>query len=78
MVHALRQAEAGTRVVAVGRTLAVSEQTCSRGKRTFAGLGVAELRRLRQVEEENRRLKPVVADLTLDKHLRQEALRNNG
>ena len=41
-------------------------------------MGVVELRRLRQVEEENRKFKRLVADLTLDKHMRQEALRTNG
>jgi putative transposase len=56
----------------------VSEQTFYRWKRQFAGMGVVELRRLRQVEEENRTRKQLVADLSLDKHMLQEALRNNG
>ena len=77
IVHALRQAEAGTPVVDVCRKLGVSEQTFYRWKRRFAGMGVAELRRLRQVEEENRKLKQLVADLSLDKHMLQEALRKN-
>ena len=77
IVHALRQAEAGTPVVEVCRKLGVTEQSFSRWRRRFAGMGVAELRRLRQVEEENRRLKQLVADLTLDKHMLQEALRKN-
>ncbi len=67
IVYALRQAEAGTSVVEVCRKLGVTEQTFYRWKRKFAGLGVAELPRLRQVEEENRKLKHLVADLTLDK-----------
>src|SRR5215210_1392974 len=75
MVYALRQAEAGTPVGEVCRKLGVTEQTFYRWKRKFAGLGVAELRRLRQVEEENRRLKQLVADLTLDKHMLQEVIR---
>ena len=54
----------------------MSENTCSRWKRKFAGLGIAELRRLKQVEE-NRKLKQLGADLSLDKHLLQEALRKN-
>ena len=78
IVHALRQAEAGTSAVEVCRKLGVSEQTFYRWKRQFAGMGVVELRRLRQVEEENRKLKQLVADLSLDKHMLQEALRNNG
>ena len=77
IVHALRRAEVGTPAVKVCRKLGVSEQTFHRWKRRFAGLVIAELRRLRQVEEENRRLKRLVADLTLDKHMLQEALRTN-
>ncbi len=57
IVYALRQAEAGTPVVEVCRKLGVTEQTFYRWKRKFAGLGIAELRRLRQLEDENRRLK---------------------
>jgi putative transposase len=75
MVYALRQAEAGTPVVEVCRKTGITEQTFYRWKRRFAGMGVAELRRLRQVEEENRRLKQLVADLTLDKHMLQEVIR---
>jgi putative transposase len=59
----------------VCRKLGISEQTCYRWKRTFAGMGVAELRRLRQLEEENRQLKQLMADLTLDKRMLQEVLR---
>jgi len=77
IVYALRQAESGTPVVEVCRKLGVTEQTFYRWKRTFAGMGVVELRRLRQVEEENRKLKQLVADLSLDKHMLQEALRKN-
>ncbi len=61
----------------VYRKLGVTEQTIYRWKRTFAGLGVAELRRLRQAEEEYRKLKQLVADLTLDKQMLQEALRKH-
>ena len=77
IVHALRQVEAGMPAVEMCRKLGVTEQTFYRWKRKFAGLGVAELRRLRDVEDENRRLKQLVADLTLDKHMLQEALRKN-
>ena len=78
IAHALRQAEAGTPAVEVCRKLGVSEQTVSRGKRPVAGMGVVELRRLRQIEEENRKRKQLVADLSLDKPMRQAALRTNG
>jgi putative transposase len=77
VVAALRQAENGTPVGEVCRKLGVSEQTFYRWKRKYAGIGVAELRRLRQVEDENRRLKQLVADLTLDRQMLQEALRKN-
>ncbi len=75
ITYALHQVEAGTAVAEVCRQLGVSEQTCSRWKRTFAGMGIAELRRLRQLEEENRKLTQLVADLTLDKHMLQEVIR---
>ncbi len=77
IVYALRQAEAGTAVTDICRRLGVSENTFYRWKRKFAGLGIAELRRLKQLEEENRKLKQLVADLSLDKHMLQEALRKN-
>jgi putative transposase len=54
--------------------LGVSEATFYAWKKRYAGLGVAELRRVRQLEDENRRLKQVVADLTLDKQMLQEVL----
>lgn len=57
------------------RKMGVAEQTFYRWKRRYAGLGVSEVRRLRQLEEENRRLKQVVADLTLDKAMLQDVLR---
>jgi putative transposase len=78
IIQALRQAESGTPAVEVCRKLGGTEQTFYRWTRKFAGMGVVELRRLRQVEEENRTLKQLVADLSLDKHLLQEALRTNG
>jgi len=77
IVAALRQVESGTTVGEVCRKLGVTEQTYYRWKRKFAGMGIAELRRLREVEDENRRLKQIVADLTLDRQMLQEALRKN-
>ena len=77
IIHALHQVEGGEKVTEVCRRLGVSEQTFYRWKRKFAGMGIAELRRLRQVEDENRRLKQLVADLTLDRQMLQEALRKN-
>jgi putative transposase len=71
---ALRQAESGTPVAEIIRKLGIAEQTFYRWKKRFAGMGVAELRRLRQLEDENRRLKRLVADLTLDKQMLQDVL----
>ena len=77
VTYALRQAEGGTPVGDVCRQLGVSESTFFLWKKKYAHLGVTELRRLRQLEEENARLKRVVADLTLDKHILMETLRKN-
>jgi putative transposase len=68
LMDARRQVEAGTAVAEVCRTLVVSEPTCSRWQRQCAGLGIAELRRLRQLDEEHRKLTPRVAALTIDEH----------
>lgn len=75
IVLALRQAEAGTPVGEVVRKLGITEATFYRWKKKYGALGVAELRELKELREENRRLKRVVADLTLDKDILQEALR---
>ena len=75
IAFALRQAEGGTPVKEVCRKLGVSEQTFYRWKKKFAGMGVAEVRKLKQLEEENRKLKQLVADLSLDKHILQDALK---
>ena len=75
---ALRQAEAGTTVEEICRKLGVSSATFFRWKKLYGGLGVPELRELRQLRDENRRLKGLVADLTLDKNMLQEALQKNG
>ena len=72
---ALRQAEVGTPVEEICRKLGISQATFFRWKKHFGGLGVPELRELRQLREENRKLKGLVADLSLDKTILQEALR---
>ena len=74
IAFALRQAEGGIPVKEVCRKLQISEQTFYRWKKKFAGMGVAEVRRLKQLEEENRKLKQLVADLSLDKAMLQDAL----
>ncbi|KZR06624.1 Hin recombinase [Klebsiella aerogenes] len=75
MAFALKQAETGTRVREVCRKMGISEATFYNWKKKFAGLGVTELRRLRQLEDENQRLKKLVADLSLDKEMLQEVLK---
>jgi putative transposase len=74
IAFALRQAESGTSVTEVIRKLGISEQMFYRWKKGFAGLGIAELRRLRTLEEENRELKQLVADLSLDNEMLQDVL----
>ena len=74
IAFALRQAESGTSVGEVIRKMGISEVTFYRWKKRYAGMGVSELRRLKQLEDENRRLKRLVADLTLDKQMLQDVL----
>jgi len=75
VAYALRQADAGTAVGDVCRQLGISEATFYVWKKRYGHLGVNEVRRVRQLEDENARLKRLVADLTLDKHMLAEALR---
>lgn len=70
----LRQAESGTAVAEIIRKLGISEQTFYRWKKRFAGLGIAELRRLRIIEAENGKFKQLVADLSLGKKMLQDVL----
>ncbi len=75
IVFALQQAEAGTPVAEICRKMGIAEQTFYRWKKRYGDLGVSEIRRLKQLEDENCRLKRVVADLTLDKAMLQDVLR---
>ena len=75
ILAALRQAAGGTTVVEVCRQMGIAEQTFYTWKRKFAGLGLSELRALRQLEEENTKLKRLVADRSLDRHMLQEIVR---
>ena len=75
IAFALKQAETGTPVAEVLRRMGISEQTFYRWKKLYGGLGTGELRRLKQLEDENGKLKRLVADLTLDKTMLQDALR---
>lgn len=73
----LRQAEGGAPIVEACRKMGISEQTFFRWKKKFAGMGIAEVRRLKQLEEETRKLKQLVADLSLGKAMLQDALKGN-
>ena len=72
----LRQVESGTPVAEICRKMEITETTFYRWKRKFGGMGTPEIRELRQLREENRKLKQLVADLSLDKTILQESLRN--
>ena len=74
IVMALRQAEGGTPVTEICRKLQITETTFYRWKKKFGGLGLPELRELKQLRDENRRLKGLVADLSIDRQILQEAL----
>ncbi len=74
VAFALEQAELGTPVAEVCRKMGVSEATFFRWKQKYGGLGPSELRKLRQLEEENTKLKRLVADLSLDKSMLQDVL----
>jgi putative transposase len=74
IAFALRQAETGTPVGEVIRKVGISTQTFYRWKRQYGQMGVDEIRRLKQLEEENRKLKQLVADLSLDQLLLQDVL----
>ena len=69
---ALRRAESGTRVSEICREHGISDATFYIWKKKYAGLGLSELRELRQLRDENAKLKCLVADLSLDRHIRQE------
>ena len=75
ILRALRQAESGTKVADLCREHGVSEATYYVWKRKYSGLGLEELRELRQLREENSKLKRLVADLSLDRHMLQEIVR---
>jgi putative transposase len=75
IAFALRQAENGSTVDEVCRTMGVSEPTFYRWKKQFTGMGVPEIRRLKQLEAENSKLKRLVADLTLNRSMLQDVLK---
>ena len=74
IVFALKQAETGTRIDEVCRKMGISGATFYNWKKKYGGLGVSELRELRQLKEENAQLKKLVADLFLDKQMLQDVI----
>ena len=78
ILRALRQAESGTKVSEICREHGISDATFYIWKKKYAGLGLSELRELRQLREENGKLKRLVADLSLDRHILQEIVQKKG
>ena len=74
VVYALKQAEAGVPITELCRKYGVSDATFYTWRKKYGGLDAEEMRRLRQLEDENRRLKGLVADLALDKQILQDVL----
>ena len=74
-MFAIKQVETGTRLPEVCRKMGISEATFYNWKKKYGGLGVSELRRLKNLEEENSQLKKLVADLSLDKQILQDVLK---
>ena len=78
IIGVLKQVEAGRKVAELAREVGVSEATLYTWKSKYGGLEVSEARRLRALEEENRRLKQLVADLSLDREALKVVIRKNG
>jgi len=74
IVLALKQVDAGVPVSEICRKYGISDKTFYGWRKKYAGLGAQDLRELRQLRDENRRLKGLVADLTLDKQVLQDVL----
>ena len=74
IAFALKQAETGTRIDEICRKMGISDATFYKWRQKYGGLGPSELRKLKQLEEENNKLKRIVADLSLDKAMLQEVL----
>lgn len=75
IAYALKRMESGLKGLEVCREMGISEQTLYNWKRKYNGIGTMELRRLKELEDENQKLKQLVADLSLDRHILQEVMR---
>ena len=78
IIGAVKQMEAGRATKDVAREMGVSDQTLYNWKSKYGGMDVSDAKRLRELEEENRRLKTMVADLSLDKDALKAVIRKNG
>jgi len=74
IAYALKRHETGTAIAEICREMGVSDASFYNWKKKYAGMDVTELRKMKALEEENRQLKRLVADLSLDKHMLQEVL----
>ena len=74
IIYALKLAESGTKITDICRKYGISDATFYTWRKKYGGLGVSDLRRLRELDVENKKLKQLVADLTLDKHMLQEVI----
>ena len=74
IAFAISQFESGTSIAEITRKMGIAEQTFYRWKKKYAGMGVAEVRKLKSLEEENKKLKQLVADLALDKKMLQDVV----
>lgn len=75
IVYAIKQSEAGTRVDEICRQMGISQATFFNWKKKYGDMGITELKKLRQLEEENHQLKKLVADLSLDKQMLQDVIK---
>jgi putative transposase len=78
IIEALKRVDSGQRAEDIARELGVSKHTIYAWKAKYGGMDVSEAQRLRELEDENRRLKKLVADLSLDKDMLQSVIRKNG
>lgn len=78
IIAAVKQVEGGRKAAEIAREMGVSEATIYTWKSKYGGMQVSDAKRLRQLEEENRRLKHLVADLSLDKEVMKAVIAKNG
>jgi putative transposase len=78
IIGAVKQLEAGRPVKELARELGVTDQTLYNWKSKYGGMEVSDAKKLRALEEENRRLKEMVADLSLDREVLKGVIRKNG